>query len=198
MKNCGIVLQNPTSQIFGMTVEEDIVFGLENLCIDRKEIKKRLDEIIKFVNLEKYRESDPLSLSGGEKQRVAIGSMLVMQPKIIFLDEPTSNLDPRGTREILLTINKLRNAKKTVILVERKIEHIIPFVDRIIALDKGNVILDKEPRSFFADQNIVERLGVSPPQIIRLVYEFGEKLMKKGIPLSVQELHDMILELKRS
>lgn len=193
-KICGYVLQNPTSQIFGMTVEEDMAFGLENLCIERDEISRRLEEILKFVNLEKYRESDPLSLSGGEKQRVAIGSMIIMQPKIMFLDEPTSNLDPRGTKEVLSMLKKLKEIKKTVVLVERKIEHIVPYVDRIVALDNGAVVLDSEPKRFFANQDVVEKLGVNPPQATRLAYQLGKKGIRiKEIPTSVQELQTMLL-----
>lgn len=193
-KICGYVLQNPTSQIFGMTVEEDMAFGLENLCIERDEISRRLEEILRFVNLEKYRESDPLSLSGGEKQRVAIGSMIIMQPKIMFLDEPTSNLDPRGTKEVLSMLKKLKEIKKTVVLVERKIEHIVPYVDRIVALDNGAVVLDSEPKRFFANQDVVEKLGVNPPQATRLAYQLGKKGIRiKEIPTSVQELQTMLL-----
>ncbi|MHA1859760.1 MAG: energy-coupling factor ABC transporter ATP-binding protein [Candidatus Asgardarchaeia archaeon] len=197
MKSCGVVLQNPTSQIFGMTVEEDMVFGLENICLERDEIKRRVEETLAFVNLEKYREADPLSLSGGEKQRVAIGSMLVMEPKIIFLDEPTSNLDPRGTREILLMLKRLKESKKTTILVERKIEHIVPYVNRIIALDGGNIALDAEPRKFFANEDLVKKLGVNPPQVIRTAYRLKEKTRLKNIPLSIQELHDILVGIKR-
>lgn len=193
-KICGYVLQNPTSQIFGMTVEEDMAFGLENLCIERDEISRRLEETLRFVNLEKYRESDPLSLSGGEKQRVAIGSMIIMQPKIMFLDEPTSNLDPRGTKEVLSMLKKLKEIKKTVVLVERKIEHIVPYVDRIVALDNGAVVLDSEPKRFFANQDVVEKLGVNPPQATRLAYQLGKKGIRiKEIPTSVQELQTMLL-----
>lgn len=196
MKNCGVVLQNPTSQIFGMTVEEDMVFGLENLCLKRDEIKNRLDETLEFVNLEKYREADPLTLSGGEKQRVAIASMLVMRPKILFLDEPTSNLDPRGTREILLMLRKLRESGKTVVLVERKIEHILPFVDRIIALDRGEITLDAEPRRFFADEELVKRLGVNVPQVVRVAYGLRERIGLAEIPTSIEELRDVLAKMR--
>jgi len=194
-KVCGYVLQNPTSQIFGMTVQEDMVFGLENFGIERDEIQKRLDETLRFINLEKYREANPFLLSGGEKQRVAIGSMLVTRPRIIFLDEPTSNLDPRGTKEVLSLLEKLKETKKTIILVERKIEHIIPFVDRVIALDNGKIVSDSEPRKFFADQDLVKKLGVNPPQVIRLAYKLIEQGINiRDLPISVQELYSMLPE----
>lgn len=193
----GTVLQNPTAQIFGRIVEEDMAFGLENLCVERDEIKKRVDETLKLAGLEKYREADPLLLSGGERQLVAIGSTLVMRPDILVLDEPTSNLDPHGTREVLLTLNKLKEEKKTVVLVERKIEHIVPFVDRIIALYDGEIVSDSEPREFFTDQYLAKRLGINPPQVTRLAYGLREEGVNiKEIPISVQELYQTLVKIK--
>lgn len=195
MKNSGTVLQNPTAQIFGMTVEEDIVFGLENLCYSREVIKKRLDEILKLVKLEKYRNSDPHDLSGGEKQRLVIASVLAMNPRILFLDEPTSNLDPRGTREVLLTLEKLRRAK-TIVLVERKIEHIAPYVDRIIALNDGQVVFNSDPREFFSNMKLVEKLGVNAPQVVRLAQKLKEMGVGiKGTPLTVDELRTRLSKI---
>jgi energy-coupling factor transporter ATP-binding protein EcfA2 len=186
-KNFGIVLQNPTSQIFGMTVEEDMAFGLENLCVERSEIKKRIGEALKFINLENYRKADPLSLSGGQIQRVALGSMLVTEPNILFLDEPTSNLDPRGTKEVLTILKKLKDKKKTIILVERKAEYIVPFVDRIIGLEDGKVVADLEPRRFFSNRDVVSRLGVSPPQVVRLAYQLIDEGVESKLPITVEE-----------
>jgi len=189
-KMLGIVLQNPTAQIFGRTVEEDMAFGLENLCVGRDEIKRRIDETLKLVDLEKYRESDPFSLSGGERQRVAIGSTLVMKPDILLLDEPTSNLDSRGTKGVIQTIERLKEEKKTVVLVERNIEHIMPVVDRIIALYDGEKVTDSKPRDFFAKQILVEKLGVNPPQVVRLIYRLrAEGIDIKELPISIQELY---------
>ena len=190
-KNSGIVLQNPTSQIFGMTVEEDMAFGLENLGVERNEIRKRVTEALRFTNLERYRKADPLSLSGGQIQRVVLGSMLVMEPNILFLDEPTSNLDPRGTKEVLTILKKLKDKKKTIILVDRKAEHIVPFVDRIIGLQDGKVIADSEPRKFFLNRDIVTRLGVSPPQVVRLAYRLIEDELNIDLPLSPEEFYDI-------
>jgi energy-coupling factor transporter ATP-binding protein EcfA2 len=186
-KNFGIVLQNPTSQIFGMTVEEDMAFGLENLCVERSEIKKRIGEALTFTNLENYRKADPLSLSGGQIQRVALGSMLVADPNILFLDEPTSNLDPRGTREVLTILKKLKDKRKTIVLVERKAEYIVPFVDRVIGLHDGKVIADLEPRRFFSNREVVSRLGVSPPQVVRLAYQLIEDGVDSELPITVEE-----------
>jgi energy-coupling factor transport system ATP-binding protein len=133
-KKIGIVLQNPESQIFGMTVEEDIAFGLENACMPRYQIHKKINEILNFLELEKFREKPPESLSGGQKQRLVIGSVLALQPEILVFDEPFSNLDPWGVNLVVSTLEKLKKAGKTILLAERKIEEVIDLVDRIISI----------------------------------------------------------------
>jgi energy-coupling factor transporter ATP-binding protein EcfA2 len=192
-KVCGVVLQNPISQIFGMSVEDDIAFGLENLCVPRKVIKNKLEKILKLVNLEKYRNADPHNLSGGEKQRLVIGSILAMEPKILFLDEPTSNLDPFETKEIFNTLNKLRKLKKTIVIVERKIEHIAPYVDRIVGMKNGKIIFNSSPRKFFSDKKLLKKLCVEPPQVVQLAHKLMEKGIKIKVPLTLEEIKQELL-----
>ncbi|MGC8962219.1 MAG: energy-coupling factor ABC transporter ATP-binding protein, partial [Candidatus Bathyarchaeia archaeon] len=175
----GILLQNPTAQIFGMTVEEDVVFGLENLCLERGEMNRILEETLELVGLKEHRFDDPNSLSGGERQRTVIGSILAMNPKILFLDEPTSNLDPLGAKEVLRTLYRLKGMGKTIILVERKIEHIAPFVDDIIAVDQGRVVFQGAPREFYSDPERIRSLGVNAPQVVLLAH----RLRERGISL---------------
>lgn len=194
-KICGVVLQNPTSQIFGMTVLEDLTFGLENLCLSRSAMEEKLNEVLELVDLKKYVNTDPQDLSGGERQRLVIGSLLAMDPKILLFDEPTSNLDPRGTKEVLLALNKLRRLKKTIILVERKIQDIALSVDRIIALKDSGVVFDSSPRDFFSNMKLVETLGVSSPQIVRLSYLLREKGIDVKIPLTIEELRKQLAEV---
>ncbi len=192
----GIVLQNPTSQIFGMTVEEDIVFGLENLCFPRDEIEARLNYVLRFMGLEKYRTRDPLTLSGGEKQKLVIGSVLAMDPEIMFLDEPTSNLDPEGAKDVLSTLIRLKNLGKTLIIVERRIERISPYVDRIIALKQGRIVMDAGPREFFFNRSMVEELGVNPPPTVKCVYGLiDRKIPVKNVPLTLQEFRLLVDKL---
>lgn len=194
-KICGVVLQNPMSQIFGMTVLEDLAFGLENLCLSRSTMEKKLNEVLELVDLKKYVNTDPQDLSGGERQRLVIGSLLAMNPKILLFDEPTSNLDPRGAKEVLLALNRLRKLKKTIILVERKIQDIALSVDRIIALEDGSVVFDSSPRDFFSNMKLVETLGVSSPQIVRLSYLLREKGIDLKIPLTIEELRKQLAEI---
>lgn len=191
IKEVGIVLQNPDSQIFGMSVEEDIAFGLENLCCPRDEIKRKVEEILDFLNLKKLKEDSPDCLSGGQKQRLVIGSVLVIEPEIIILDEPVSNLDPLGTKMVLLTLISLKKLGKTIILVERKIDEIIHFVDQMIALDNGKIVAKGNPRKLFEDRKLIEKLGIQPPQVVRLFYRLKDDGIKfDRLPLTIEEFVD--------
>lgn len=188
VKDVGIVLQNPESQIFGTTIEEDITFGLENLCLSPNVIRDKVNEVLTFIGLEKVRGKNPYQLSGGEKQKLVIGSVLAMDPSILVLDEPVSNLDSFGAEVVLSTLVSLKNVGKTVVLIERRIEKVVSFVDRIIALDGGKVVADMSPRSFFKNRKLVEKLDVNPPQVVRLVYRLEESGVKMGdVPLTVEE-----------
>ena len=187
-KKVGVVLQNPESQIFGMTVEEDLAFGLENLCMPRHQINKKVNEILSFLELKKFRNMPPEALSGGQKQRLVIGSVLVLEPEIIVLDEPLSNLDPWSARLVVSTLEKLKKAGRTIVLVEGKIENVVHLVDRMVALENGRIIADETPRKFLANKKLVERLGISIPQVVKLTYllkKSGFKFMK--FPLTAEE-----------
>lgn len=188
-KKVGVVLQNPESQIFGMTVEEDLAFGLENLCVPRHQMERKVSEILSFLGLEKFRNMPPEALSGGQKQRLAIGSVLALDPEVIVLDEPLSNLDPWGARLIVSTLEKLKEAGRTVVLVERKIEDVIHLVDRVIALEDGRLIADEPPREFLADRGLVERLGVEIPQAVKLAHHLESSGLKFAeFPITAEEL----------
>lgn len=195
-KKVGVVLQNPESQIFGMTVEEDLAFSLENTCMPSHEIERRVNEILSFLELDKFRSMPSEALSGGQKQRLVIGSVLALDPEIIVLDEPLSNLDPWGIRLVVSTLEKLKKAGKTIVLVETKIEDIIHLVDRVIALEDGRVIVDGPPRKFLADRELAERLGIEIPQPVKLAYHLKSSGFKfTEFPLTAEEL---IGELKTS
>jgi energy-coupling factor transporter ATP-binding protein EcfA2 len=186
-KKVGIILQNPESQIFGTSVEEDIAFGLENLSLPPQVISKKVDEILDFVGLKKLREKEPECLSGGQKQRLVIGSILAMEPDVLILDEPVSNLDPLGTKLVLSTLISLKKSK-TIILIERKSEQVIPFVDKVIAIDNGAIVAKKSPKELFKDRVLIERLGINPPQVVRLAYKLEELGVRfKDLPLTVEE-----------
>lgn len=145
--NAGLAFQNPFNQISGAkyTVFEEIAFGLENIGIPRDEMKKRVDEAMTLTGIRDLADRSPYSLSGGQQQRVALASILVMQPKVLVLDEPTSQMDPIGTREVFGVIRKMAERGMTVILAEHKVEWIAEFADRVIALNDGKILLEGKP-----------------------------------------------------
>jgi energy-coupling factor transporter ATP-binding protein EcfA2 len=166
----GMVFQNPNAQLFGLTVEEDIAFGPENLGIARDEIQKLVEISIGIVGIEKLRKRFTFTLSGGEKQRTAIAGAIAMQPVILVLDEPTSDLDPEGTKQVLETLRMLNKEKSiTIILIEHKIDEIYGIADRTIVMDKGKIILDGKTCDVFTrNLDQLENIGIHPPQLVRL------------------------------
>src|SRR5688572_30297701 len=145
--NVGLAFQNPFNQISGAkyTVFEELAFGLENIGIPREEMKSRVEDAMKLTGISDLANRSPYSLSGGQQQRVALTSILVMQPKVLVLDEPTSQMDPIGTREVFGVIRSMAERGMTVILVEHKVEWIAQFADRVIALKDGEVLLEGTP-----------------------------------------------------
>lgn len=162
--NVGLTFQNPFNQISGAkyTVFEEIAFGLENIGIPRDEMMTRVKDAMKLTGISDLADRSPYSLSGGQQQRVALTSILVMQPKVLVLDEPTSQMDPIGTREVFVAIQKMAEQGMTVILVEHKVEWIANFVDRVIALKDGQVLLEGTPDEVLTSRLLEESgFGIS-------------------------------------
>jgi energy-coupling factor transport system ATP-binding protein len=188
-RKIGIILQNPESQIFGMTVEEDLAFALENMGIPRYEIGRRINKVLNLLELRKFRNKAPEILSGGQKKRLIIGSILSLNPEILVLDEPFSNLDPSGIQLVASTLEKLKKVGKIIILADRKIEHVIHLVDRVIVLDKGKIIGDLPLRKFSENRNLVKRSGIIIPQVLKLSYSLQSLGMRfNKFPITVEEL----------
>lgn len=158
----GLVFQNPFNQISGakFTVYEELAFGLENLGVPPQEMPPRLEQVMKLTGIQELAQRSPYSLSGGQQQRVALASILVMQPKILVLDEPTSQLDPIGTREVLQVIKEMSNQGITVVLAEHKIEWIAEFADRVIVLIDGEMLMDGPPAEVLVSP-ILPKNGIS-------------------------------------
>lgn len=177
-KIVGIVFQFPEDELFAETVYEDVSFGPKNLGLTKEEIDERvLTSLIEVGLNESYLNRSPFSLSGGEKRRVAIASILSMRPKILVLDEPTSGLDPLGREEILKLIKRLKNDKKvTIILVSHSMEDVLSLVDRVYILNKGKVVFGGDTVSIFKDKDSIEKFDLSIPEIFIL----GEELKKEG------------------
>jgi len=160
----GLVFQNPFNQLSGAkdTVFEEIAFGLQNLGIPREEIGKRVDKALKLLDIIKYKDRNPFDLSGGQIQRVAIASILAMEPEVLVLDEPTSQLDPQGSEDVFLVVEKLAKTGITIIMVEQKMEKLAAYCDKILLLHRGVQVAYDVPERIFSREDLRE-LGVEPP-----------------------------------
>ena len=166
----GMVFQNPDNQIVATIVEEDVAFGPENLGIPPQEIRKRVDDALKAVEMYEYREHAPSQLSGGQKQRVAIAGIIAMRPDCIVLDEPTAMLDPSGRREVMNTIHMLnREYGITIVLITHYMEEAAQ-ADRVIVMDDGNILLDDRPEEVFSHVEQLKKVGLDVPQVTELVW----------------------------
>lgn len=162
--NVGLAFQNPFNQISGAkyTVFEEIAFGLENIGVPRGEMTQRVEEAMKLTGISDLADRSPYSLSGGQQQRVALTSILVMQPKVLVLDEPTSQLDPIGTREVFGVIRTMAEKGMTVVLAEHKVEWVAQFADRVVALHEGQILLDGKPGDVLTADILPEKgFGIS-------------------------------------
>ena len=191
--NVGLAFQNPFNQISGAkyTVFEEIAFGLENIGIPRDEMMTRVKDAMKLTGISDLADRSPYSLSGGQQQRVALTSILVMQPKVLVLDEPTSQMDPIGTREVFVVIQKMAEQGMTVILVEHKVEWIAHFVDRVIALKDGQVLLDGTPDDVLTSHLLEESgFGISRyTSVARKAQEMG-LWQSDRLPITLEEAVD--------
>jgi len=174
-RQIGMVFQNPDNQIVCPLVEEEIAFGPENLGLPEAEIQKRIDWALEIVGMSDKKQNAPHQLSGGQKQKIALASVLAMMPSYLVLDEPTSMLDPLSRRELLdhlKTLNK--NNGITVILISHNPEDFI-YANRIIVLNKGSIYLQGTPREVFTDEVGLKEIGLEPPGIYRLILQLAKE-----------------------
>ena len=195
-QSAGMVFQNPDNQMVAALVEDEVAFAPENLGVEPKEIRRRVDECLEIVNMTKYAQSSPSKLSGGQKQRVAIASVLAMNPEILILDEPTAMLDPKGRSEVIKTIKMLNEEKDiTVVLITHYMDEAAQS-DRTVVIDDGEIVLDGTPKEVFKNVEKLKSLGLDVPQVTELAYE----LPKMGIEISddvltVDECFDEIIRI---
>lgn len=196
-KTAGMVFQNPDNQLVATIVEEDVAFGPENMGVDPLEIRKRVDESLKKVGMYEYRRHAPHLLSGGQKQRIAIAGILAMQPECIVFDEPTAMLDPSGRREVINTIKEInKKLGITIVLITHYMDEAAE-ADRVVVMEKGNVMLKGTPRDVFSKVKIMKEIGLDVPQVTELAFE----LQKEGIDigteiLNVDEMVNALCQLK--
>ena len=201
-RHVGFVFQNPENQLFALSVEKDVAFGLENLGLPREEMMRRVDWALRMTGIYDLRERAPHELSGGQQQRVAIACVLAMKPEVMVLDEPTSFLDPLGAQKIFEVIHDLnKKLGITVILVEHRLDLASRYANHVIVMDRGNVVLDGTPREVF-DSERARLVGVGVPKATRLYQLLRESgVHLKRIPVNSQEasllLHE-VLTLDRS
>lgn len=187
----GMVFQNPDNQIVATIVEDDVAFGPENLGVEPKEIRRRVDEALKSVNMYEFRHREPHKLSGGQKQRVAIAGVIAMQTECIVLDEPTAMLDPMGRAEVMQTVKRLNKEMGiTVVLVTHFMDEAVQ-ADRVVVMDSGRIVMNGKPREIFSCVDALRSHGLDVPQSTELCHRLG---IKEGV-LSVDECVDELARL---
>ncbi len=195
-QKAGMVFQNPDNQIIGITVEEEVAFGPENLGVPEQEIEKRVNDALGAVHMENFKTDSPNRLSGGQKQRIAIAGVLAMKPECIILDEPTAMIDPVGRKEVINTIRELNKKEKvTVILITHSMEEAV-FADKIFVMDSGKVVMEGTAREIFSRVEELKTMGLEAPAAA----EMAHRLRKAGYPvrkdiLTNEELVEAVCQL---
>ena len=195
----GIVFQNPFNQVTGskLTVYEEIAFGLENIGLPKEEMIKRVDEVLALLDIADYKDRHPFDLSGGQMQRMAIASVMAMKPEILILDEPTSQLDPKGSEEVFQAVQFLTKQGVTIIMVEHKMEKIASYSDRVMLLHKGKLIDFDTPQKIFSRKDL-RTYGVNEPTFTRICKALNIKLPGKELyPVTLEEAISVIEQFQR-
>jgi energy-coupling factor transport system ATP-binding protein len=190
----GLAFQNPFTQISGSktTVYEEIAFGLENIGLPREEMRPRIDEVLELTDIVALADRSPYALSGGQQQRVALASILVMQPRVLVLDEPTSQLDPIGTREVFQVIKQMTQRGMTVIMAEHKMEWVAEFADRVVALADGGILLEGTPNQVLTSEKLSTAGGgiTRYTAVARAALENGSWPADKPLPVTIDEAEE--------
>lgn len=192
-QSAGMVFQNPDNQIVATVVEEDVAFGPENLGIEAKEIRKRVEESLKSVGMYELKDRQPHLLSGGQKQRVAIAGIIAMKPRCIIFDEATAMLDPSGRKEVMNTIKKLNKEDNiTVLHITHFMEEAVE-ADRVIVMEKGKKILEGTPRQVFSKIDKLREIGLDVPYMT----ELSNQLNKEGLNIDsdILTVDEMVMKL---
>lgn len=200
---CGMVFQNPDNQFVSSVLEEDIAFGLENAQVPEREVTSKVKAALELVGLEGYEKRSPSSLSGGQKQRAALAGVLALNPEILIFDEATSMLDPKGRREVLAEMKKLRDCGKTVVMITHDVEEAV-LADQVILMGRPNgqkdpntVLAQGSVREILTDSRLLIQAEIVPPMAVRMY----EDLKLAGIelnrcPLTKEELAEALCRWK--
>lgn len=189
-RRVGLVLQNPDNQLVASIVEEDVAFGPENLGVPPKEIRQRVDDALKAVEMYDYRLAAPYKLSGGQKQRVAIAGIIAMRPECIVLDEPTAMLDPRGRTEVLDTIHKLNQELGiTIVLITHYMDEAVT-ADRVVVMDSGRILTEGTPKEVFSKVELLKQHHLDVPQATELCYRL--RACGCQVPLGILDAEECV------
>ena len=190
-QKAGLVFQFPEYQLFEETIEKDIMFGPINFGVEENEAKDRAKKAIKQVGLdESYLEKSPFDLSGGQKRRVAIAGILVMQPEILVLDEPTAGLDPQGAKEMMDLFKQLYENGTTIILVTHDMNHVLNYCDHAIVMSKGTILKTGTVVDIFKEVDVLSSLSIELPLITQLIYSLNEKGF--NLPLNITSIEQLV------
>lgn len=192
-RKVGLVFQNPFNQVTGskLTVYEEIAFGLENLGVPASQMRRRIDDAMELLDISQLADRAPYDLSGGQMQRMALAGILVMQPEVIVLDEPTSQLDPQGSSEVFQAVRTLKDQGKTVIMVEHKVEQIAKYSDRVMLLDDGKLVAFDTPRQVFSRGDLAEH-GVAAPTYTQICRQLGVSLPDGTYPVTLEDTRALL------
>lgn len=191
----GMVFQNPDNQFVGVTVEDDVAFGLENMQVDPKDMDDIIENALSIVGMSDFRKKEPHNLSGGQKQRVAMASVLALNPEIIILDEATSMLNPQGRNQVLAVLAdlKIKNPNLTVIMITHDMDEAM-LTDRVVVINDGKIVSDGIPKEVFSDENIIRKAGLELPfsgELQKLINKDAQYYMDES------ELKAWLLNLKK-
>jgi len=195
----GLVFSDPEAQFTAMTVEDELVFGMENLGLSIPEIRERLEWVTDLVDLGHLLAKPPYEISGGQKQRVALAAVLAMMPQVMVLDEPISMLDPLSRKRIFEVLARMKQEQQnTIIVIEHSLENLIPLADRMILLVDGQLVVEDQTRPFFQRLELLLEKGVLPPGAMRFFYELNRMGAAAGVlPLTLDEAEVQLNELLR-
>jgi len=191
-KKVGFVFQNPDHMIFADTVVEEISFGPKNFGIDKEEMERRVDEVLSFTRLDTYRESHPMALSGGEKQRLALASIIVSEPDILILDEPTTGLDYKSVNSMINLIRELHDKGKTIILITHDMGLVSHVAERVLLMKEGKILKDGTLKDVFSDKKALDETFLDQPYALKLSLAWG-----MGINITPDQLIEDILGVKK-
>lgn len=192
-RKVGLVFQNPDHQLFSETVEEEIAFALKNFGYEEKAIERRVTWALNLLDLEEYRKTSPFMLSGGERKRVALASVLAWNPKILILDEPTIGQDHQQKEKLLHFILQMKAQKKTVIIVTHDVEFVAESAPRVVLMQEGKIIVDDEAEKVLTNPEILAQAAIVPPQITQIFLQLSDHKLPREI-IDVYKAQEVLLE----